>query len=160
MEAGSVLPAQSASTPRSAQVAATTRARPLTFTIEVLKKRGELPAPQRVGLGHPTAALPSWSHGGGCWERGSEPQSFRSGNGEGKEVGHEEAGEGEGAPQRVRGEGLTFRTWAERSCGKRTCGSRGKGCKKPGRSSGERAAQRLTGRATARTKFKLPQADE
>lgn len=45
------------------QVTATTRAPPLTFTVEVLKKGGELSVPQHIGLSHPTAALPRRSHG-------------------------------------------------------------------------------------------------
>lgn len=69
---------QSSSTPRLPQVTATTRAPPLTFTVEVLKKGGELSVPQRVGLGHPTAALPRRSHGASMEAAGSEGRRHKA----------------------------------------------------------------------------------
>ena len=69
---------QSSSTPRLPQVTATTRAPPLTFTVEVLKKGGELSVPQRVGLGHPTATLPRRSHGASMEAAGSEGRRHKA----------------------------------------------------------------------------------
>lgn len=69
---------QSSSTPRLPQVSATTRAPPLTFTVEVLKKGGELSVPQRVGLGHPTATLPRRSHGASMEAAGSEGRRHKA----------------------------------------------------------------------------------
>lgn len=82
---GHVLPA--ASTPRSPR----RRDDPgsaLTFTVEVLQKGGELPVPQQVGLGHPTAALPRRGHGASVAAAGSgepSPKGLEAETGEGKQ---------------------------------------------------------------------------